>query len=145
MSGLTASKEDYIKAIDALSHSGRRAGITEIARHLSVSKASASCAVSRLERMGLAQRCEGRRVTLTEEGEKCVCEVQKRFTVIYRFCTEILHLHWDLSAQEADKLEHLFSDASLRAIMNLLRDSDPEQVQLQQHTERDELAGAYPY
>ena len=35
MSGLTASKEDYIKAIDALNRGGQDASITEIAGHLS--------------------------------------------------------------------------------------------------------------
>ena len=120
MAGLSRSKEEYLKAIYQLAYRTGKAAITDIAQRMGVSKASASCAVSDLEKRGLVMRDASRRVVPTHAGQTLARTITGRYDSIYRFMREVLHVRAETCAQEACVLEHLLSDASVVAIRRLL-------------------------
>lgn len=130
MTRLSASKEDYLKAIHSLDPCGAGVRVTDIAEALSVTKASVSRAVTGLEEQGLAERFGKHRIGLTEEGRKYARLVKSRYETIRLYMVEVLHIHSKIAAKEACKLEHVLDDTSLHAM----------QLQLDESTDWKELA-----
>ncbi len=123
MLGLTPSKENYLKTISALTRGCENTCVTDIAAQMQITKASVSRTVTELEALGLVRRFKGRRVGLTEEGKRQAGVVLSRFDVISAFFCRVLNISKETSVQEACKLEHLLSDASLEAMQNLLQNT----------------------
>lgn len=120
---ISESKENYLKTIYALDPCGAGARVTDIAEALSVTKASASRAVSELEKDGYVDRSNKREVILSEKGLQKAREINNRYEIIRLFLLEILHINGKTSTQEACKLEHIVSDATLDAMRHFLEDA----------------------
>lgn len=120
MTGLSRSKQEYLKTIHTLARGGAGACVTDIAARMAVTKASASRAVSELASLGLAYRAANRRVGLTPQGLALVRELSGRYDVIYRFLREVLRLSCETSAGEACALEHLLGEDSVCAMRRML-------------------------
>lgn len=123
MSGLTPSREDYLKAVDSLAVDGEAASVTALAARMSVTKASASLAVSDLERLGLVMRLGDRRFSLTDEGKKQARKVEDRYDILYRFFTDVLQLDRSVAGQEACRWEHSLNEESVQAMRRLVGES----------------------
>lgn len=120
MLSITESKENYLKTIYTLDPCREGARVTDIADALNVTKASASRAVSELEKEGYVDRSNKRQVVLSESGFQKACEIKNRYEIILSFLVEVLHVNGKASAQEACKLEHVISDATLNAMRYFL-------------------------
>lgn len=120
---LSASREDYLKAIHSLDPMGAGVRVTDIAGSLAVTKANASRMVTKLEEQGLATRFSKQRVGLTEEGKSRARAAKSRYETIRLFLIEVLHMHGRAAAKEACKLEHVLDDASLAAMEYKLEES----------------------
>jgi len=123
MSGLTPSREDYLKAVDLLAGDGEAASVTALAARMRVTKASASLAVSDLERLGLVTRRGDRRFSLTDEGKRQARKVEDRYDVLFRFFTDILQLDRSVAGQEACRWEHALNEESMQAMRRLVGES----------------------
>lgn len=79
---LSASVEDYLKAIYHLGAHGEPAGTNEIAGRLSVSAAAASAMVARLAAQGFVAHEKYRGVRLTGVGRAAALRTLRRHRVI---------------------------------------------------------------
>jgi DtxR family transcriptional regulator, Mn-dependent transcriptional regulator len=107
----TAAVEDYAKAIYALSRDGHEPVSTNaLAQRLSVTPASASAMVKRLDEMGLARHAPYHGVELTDRGSQLALEILRHHRLLELYLAESLGLPWDRVHDEAEVLEHVLSE-----------------------------------
>lgn len=104
---LTASQEDYLKAILQAERSSRVARVSEIALHLGVSQPSVTGALKNLRGRGLVCHAPYGHVTLTEEGKEIALEVERRHEAIRCFLIDVLSIDEDRAEATACRLEHV--------------------------------------
>ena len=107
---LTASVEDYLKAIYEIERGAGAAGTNEIAQRLRCAPASVSGMVRRLSEAGLIDHEPYRGARLTDAGRRAALRTLRRHRVIEAYLTEALEYPWDRVHAEAERLEHAASD-----------------------------------
>lgn len=121
---LTHAIEDYLKAIYELTLSEGRASTNQIAERLEITPASVSGMIKRLASteppLLIYQKHRG--VELTEDGEKVALEVIRHHRLLELFLHETLGFSWDEVHEEADRLEHVISEALEERIAQKLGD-----------------------
>ncbi len=113
---LSKSQAHYIKAIYELSLDRGSVRVIDIANKLSVSKASASFAVSRLTSKGLLFRDLQRRVFLTQIGKREVIRLLDKFELLLWLLVTVLGVNSEVAKQDACSMVHLLSKESICAI-----------------------------
>ncbi|MYD95352.1 MAG: metal-dependent transcriptional regulator [Chloroflexi bacterium] len=124
---ISASDQDYLRAIyDAGGHE-RRVGTGELARQLQLTQGAVTVALQRLQQKGLVdyQRYQG--AQLTDDGERHALEMVRHHRLIERFLVEFLDYDWNDVHEEADRLEHVISEEMERRIAAKVSDptTDP--------------------
>jgi len=117
---LTASVEDYLKAIYSLSPEGRPASTSDIAHRLELSAPSVSGMVKRLSEQGLLEHVPYKGVQLTDEGRRAALRMVRRHRVIETYLVARLGYTWDTVHDEAERLEHAVSDALIERMADAL-------------------------
>lgn len=107
---LTASVEDYLKAIYHSEQAAGSASTAEVAQHLGVASASVSGMVRRLAELGLVSHERYRGVSLTGAGRRAALRMIRRHRLIETYLTQALGYPWDRVHDEAERLEHAASD-----------------------------------
>jgi len=107
---LTASVEDYLKAIYELERSGHAAGTNDLAEALGIAPASVSGMVRRLAEQGLIAHARYHGARLTPMGRRAALRTLRRHRVIEAYLAEALGYPWDRVHDEAELLEHAASD-----------------------------------
>jgi DtxR family Mn-dependent transcriptional regulator len=110
VAALTASVEDYLKAIFELEAVGGVAGTNEMATVLGIAPASVSGMIRRLADQGLIAHERYRGVRLTKAGRRAALRTIRRHRVIESYLTTALGYSWDRVHDEAERLEHAASD-----------------------------------
>ena len=107
----TASQAHYIKAVFELSSAScdGSARVVDIANKTGVSKASASLAMSKLEKERLVRKDERRQVYLTPAGKRLAVQMLDKCTVIRDFLTDVLTMDKEIAAADACAIEHVVS------------------------------------
>jgi DtxR family transcriptional regulator, Mn-dependent transcriptional regulator len=108
--GLSESIQDYLKGIYKLEAEHGRVTIGALARHQSVSPASASAMVKKLAALDLLEHEPYRGAHLTAAGERVALEVIRHHRLLELFLANTLGLHVDAVHAEADRLEHVISE-----------------------------------
>lgn len=106
---LSASVEEYLKAIYKLEEEDQSAGLPTLARQLEVSSVSAIEMVRKLADQGLVLYEPYKGVSLTVEGRAHALTVIRRHRLWERFLTDVLGIPWDQVHEEACRLEHATS------------------------------------
>ncbi len=120
-SKLTASREDYIKAIAELSRKDGHAHTMHIARELNVKAASVTAALRELARAALIVYVAGQPVVLTEYGEEVARNILRRHELLTRFLHETLGVEKVKARKTACKIEHDFDDEILQRVETIQR------------------------
>jgi DtxR family Mn-dependent transcriptional regulator len=107
---LSASVEDYAKAIYVLETRHGVASTTALAERLGVSAPAVSAMVKRLDSLGYVRHVRYRGVRLTEQGRRVALEVLRHHRLLETFLVEELGLSWDRVHAEAEVLEHVLSE-----------------------------------
>ena len=107
---LTASVEDYLKAIYHLEQGGGVATTADVAQRVGVASASVSGMVRRLAEQGLVSHERYRGVVLTDVGRRAALRTIRRHRLIETYLTQRLGYAWDRVHDEAERLEHAASD-----------------------------------
>jgi len=119
-SPISATKEDYIRAIYILSESDEGTGVTHIAKRLNLSKSTVSERMKELVKDELVVAEPYAQVELTEKG----AEIGKRLTYKHRiievFLNDVLHVPKNKIHDEAEQLEHAFSDDVIQRLAKFL-------------------------
>jgi DtxR family transcriptional regulator, Mn-dependent transcriptional regulator len=108
--GLTASAEDYLKAVYAVERAGDAAATGDLAERLGVAAASVSGMVRRLADQGLLTYERYRGVRLTPDGRRVALRTLRRHRVLECYLAAVLGFPWDRVHAEAERLEHAASD-----------------------------------
>ncbi|MBA2331849.1 MAG: metal-dependent transcriptional regulator [Actinobacteria bacterium] len=107
---LSASIQDYLKAIYKLGAVSERVSTTALAGRQQVSPASASAMVKKLAALGLAEHAPYRGVVLTHAGEQVAVEVIRHHRLLELYLAETLGIGVEEVHDEADRLEHVLSE-----------------------------------
>ena len=112
---LAASGEMYLETIYVLSRELGEVHSVDISEHMGYSKPSVCRAIGLLKKGGYVKMAENGALTLTPEGREVAGKIFERHTVLSAF---LIHLGVDAqtAAEDACKMEHDISDASLEAI-----------------------------
>lgn len=117
---LTASHEDYLKAIYSLRTQGLKVNNSALAHHMEVSPASTTNMVKRLADLELVAYEPYQEIILTEAGERVALEVLRHHRLLELYLHKKLNLSWDQVHAEAERLEHHISEALEDAIASAL-------------------------
>jgi DtxR family transcriptional regulator, Mn-dependent transcriptional regulator len=110
---LSAVMEDYLKAIYELGgvQAGEMVPAAALVERMAAPPATVTDTVKRLAALGLVLHAPYRGVTLTAAGEKAALEVIRHHRLLEQYLVEALGLSWDEVHAEADRLEHVLSEA----------------------------------
>lgn len=113
--------EDYTEMIDDLIIEHGEARITDIATRMGVTHPTATKAVARLRREGLAVSRPYRGVFLTDDGSRMAARVRARHRIVVDLLMAI-GVPEDTAELDAEGIEHFVSDATLTVFEAFLRD-----------------------
>lgn len=128
---LSQSQAHYIKAVYELSDGSGGVRVMDIANRLSLTKASVSLAMTKLQQQGLVRKNAERQVYLTDDGEREAVKMMDKFEVIRRFLTGVLGVSSEAAEFDACAMEHVISMDTLCA---LCRHTDKEDTPSQCNT-----------
>ncbi len=117
---LTNSTEDYLRAIYLLDKNNTGAGVTKIAAKLGLSKSTVSERVKDLEKNGLVKSAPYGTVTLTKSGNDIGEKMTYKHRLIEVFLHQTLGLPIAAVHEEAERLEHAFSDKAIQQLAKFL-------------------------
>lgn len=117
---LSNTKEDYIRAIYRLQNKGLKTGVTRIANILNLSKSTVSERLKELEKEGYVIAKPYAEVIFTKKGLLIGEKLTFKHRIIEVFLHETLKLSGDKVHNEAEKLEHAFSDEVIQLLANFL-------------------------
>ena len=117
----TASMEDYLERIALLSEEGKPVRVTEISKALGVRKPSVTSAMTKLSEAGLVEHEKYGDVTLTAEGSKIAQDVYRRHETLSHFLVEILKVEPAIAEEDACRMEHSLSPASLERLEQFIK------------------------
>ena len=112
----TVSTEDYIKHIEKLHAGGGSVSTSSLATSLGVADASVTEMVKRLAERGLVRYRPYRGVSLTEEGRLMAMRTLRRHRLWEMYLVRHLGFSWDAIHDEAERLEHVTSEALEEAL-----------------------------
>ena len=119
MRTLTPTREDYLRAIYSLGQ-GVEVKPIEISRYLKLSKQTVTERLQELSKNGLVKYKRYGSVSLTTEGLQVAQRLTYKHRVIESFLYTLLKQPKNKIHEEAHRLEHAFSDRSIKALHNLL-------------------------
>ncbi|WP_346911771.1 manganese-binding transcriptional regulator MntR [uncultured Roseibium sp.] len=117
----SALLEDYTELIADLLQEHGEARITDIARCLGVTHPTATKAVARLKREGLAVSRPYRGVFLTEEGAEMADRVRARHRLVVELLIAV-GVPEEAAEMDAEGIEHYVSETTLAAFERYLKD-----------------------
>lgn len=106
---LSQSVQDYLKKIYKLQDSGP-VSTTDLAHELSISGASVTGMLKRLDGMGLVNYNSYKGVTLTDSGRKIALEIIRHHRLLELYLKEIMGYSLEKVHDEACRLEHHISE-----------------------------------
>jgi DtxR family Mn-dependent transcriptional regulator len=107
---ITASMEDYLKAVYTLGQNGNAVTTQRLAEELSFSGPSVTNMVKRLAGLRLLTHSPYHGVHLTPTGEQVALEVVRHHRLLELYLSEALGYDWDEVHAEAERLEHHVSE-----------------------------------
>ena len=111
--------EDYVELIGDLIATAGEARIADIAERMGVAQPTATKAVARLKREGLATARPYRGVFLTEEGARMAARVRARHRTVVELLVAI-GVPEETAELDAEGIEHHVSDKTLTAFAAFL-------------------------
>ena len=118
---LSHSAAHHLMAIHELREAHGYARVSDVAKHLSITKGSVSTAMKHLKERGYVQEDLNRFLELTEQGLKVVQETEATRLVVQRFLKDALGMDEDDAMIDACKVEHLISNEARVRLVCFLR------------------------
>ena len=116
----SASMEDYLEAIAMLRGEGKVVKVKQISQMLGVRMPSVTSALKKLSEKELVEHERYGCVELTAKGDKIAEDVIYRHQTLCRFLVEILNVDPKTASEDACKMEHAISPASLERLTKFL-------------------------
>ncbi len=122
MADLHDSTEHYLATIFEIQEEGIEIKRARIAERLGISAPSVTEHIHRMEKLGYVSVDENNNISLTKEGKKKATSVVRRHRLAERLLVDIIGLQWAQAHKEADRWEHVISDAVEEKLVALLGD-----------------------
>ena len=116
---LHESAEMYLETIYLLSQQQQNVRSIDVAEYMGYSKPSISRAIGLLKQGGYVVVDDDGFLKLTDSGLEVAQKVFERHTIVSRFLIK-LGVEEEIALEDACKIEHVISDASLAAIKDFL-------------------------
>jgi len=107
---LSSGLEDYIEAIYISSINNENLKGADLARKLSVSRASVSEALAKLVSKGLIKYNSYESISLTKQGESEAQRVYSKHHILKEFFEDVLNVSSQEAGDNACKIEHIISE-----------------------------------
>lgn len=117
----SSAVEDYLEVILQLLDSKGYARVSDVADALSISAASVSNMMRRLDEKGLIKHEKYRGMTLTAEGEGVAKGIVKRHGILEQFLA-LLGIDKETAYDDVEGMEHHISPGTLLGIEQLVRE-----------------------
>ena len=121
---LMESGQMYLETIYVLSKEKTSVHSIDVSEHMGYSKPSVSRAIGILKSGGYVEMAEDGSLTLTESGHSVAEQIYERHTILTE-CLVRLGVDREIAAEDACKMEHDISDASLQAIKKFVDGQKP--------------------
>ncbi|HEX6677209.1 MAG TPA: metal-dependent transcriptional regulator [Actinomycetes bacterium] len=102
---LSPAVQEYLEAIYWLGEAGIECSPINLSRAMQVSPPSVTEMVRRMEGDGLVGRGPGKRIALTDEGERVARHVVSRHRLVEAFLVKVMGVPWDEVHEEAETFE----------------------------------------
>ena len=112
--------EDYLETIFDLDKEKKVVRVKDIARRLDVKMPTVTSMLKTLSKRGLVHYEKYEYVELTPEGWDVGHEMRRRHEILFRFLTDILKIKADVADEEACKMEHTLSEATLESLTDFM-------------------------
>lgn len=119
---LQESGQMYLETILVLSRTLPAVRSIDIVEHMGYSKPSVSRAMGLLKNGGFINIDEDGYITLTEDGQEIAAKIYERHTILTQALVR-LGVDPDTASEDACKMEHAISDASVAAIKKYLENA----------------------
>ncbi len=123
---ISAAMEDYLTAVYIIEKKKKVARVSDIGRYLNVRKASVVSAVVNLQAKGLLIHEKYGFINLTEAGRARASGILKKYGILYGFLTEQLKVDEEAAKREADGLEHILSEDTIRKLVLFIKSAEPK-------------------
>lgn len=117
---LTSVMEDYLETIFDLDQEKKAVRVKDIAKRLDVRMPTVTSMLKTLSKRGLVHYEKYEYVELTPEGSDVGREMRRRHKILFRFLTDILKIQADVADEEACKMEHTLSEATLDSLTDFM-------------------------
>ncbi len=117
------SQEDYVKAIYLIIENGQNNGVKsiDIAKRLNISKAAVSKMLKNLQNQGFVSIELYSKVNLTKKGFELARKLTYKCRIVEVFLVDVLGVKKENLHIEAHKLEHAFSDETIKKLADFLK------------------------
>ena len=122
MSHVIDTTEMYLRTVYELLEEGVTPLRARIAERMQHSGPTVSQTVSRMERDGLLQVHEDRRILLSDKGEHLAAQVMRRHRLAERLLVDVIGMQWAEAHEEACKWEHVIGERVENRLVDLLND-----------------------
>jgi DtxR family Mn-dependent transcriptional regulator len=120
MLALTRSRQDYLKALFALSPAGEAVSTSRLAAQLGVKAPSVTNMIAQLAAVGLVSHSPRAGARLTVRGRREALSMVRRHRILEAFLVGVLRLDLAEVHEDAEVLEHHVSDRLLEALDRFL-------------------------
>lgn len=117
---LTSVREDYLEAIFDLNKEKRFVRVKDIAKRMDVKMPTVTSMLKTLSDRGLVYYEKYEHVELTKDGADVGKEMRRRHEVLLKFLSEILKIEFKIATEEACKMEHTLSSATLDSLTDFM-------------------------
>ncbi len=118
---LTHSAAHHLMSVHELREMHGYARVSDIAKHLKITKGSVSSAMKHLKERGYIKEDHNRFLELTEKGLRVVWETEATRLVVKKFLSDALAMDEDDAEIDACKVEHLISSEARGRLVGFLR------------------------
>ncbi len=118
---ISHSVAHHLTAIGELTAVHGYARVSDVARHLKITRGSASLTLKSLKRKGFVREDENKFLRLSAEGQRIVDIVQAKRRIFRTFLEEVLKVEAHQAEVDACKVEHLLSAETGGNLLRFLR------------------------
>ena len=120
MEEMSIAMQNYLELIYELSLDGKKARVSDIAKHLGVSKPSVNNAVVVLAKDGYVIYEKYADVKLTPKGKETAEFICGKNQTIKQLFVEVLNIDEGIADKDACLIEHVISNESIKAMQEFL-------------------------
>ena len=120
MEEMSIAMQNYLELIYELSLDGKKARVSDIAKHLGVSKPSVNNAVVVLAKDGYVIYEKYADVKLTPKGKETAEFICGNHKTIKQLFVEVLNIDEGIADKDACLIEHVISNESIKAMQEFL-------------------------